>query len=170
MSEVPKHGVFRLVVPGFLVMGLGALVLHASGGTTIECTHGPDGTACVVSRRLFGRVDVPLRYVSNVQGVKMGTRHATDMDGRRDYELSHPYLVTPRGEVSMLPPGDSEFDSSMVSGVEQFCQNKSAPPLSLRSPTRSRALHVLGAVMVLWAASLVLQGLKAAVTGRPSKG
>lgn len=170
MNDAPKRGVLRLVLPGLVLLGMGGLLLYASGGSSIACAHEAGGARCVVARRVLRLVDVPLRRVSEVQGIKMQERRVPYEDGHDDYTVSHPYLVTPRGLVSFTPPGVHGADSEAVSRVDAFCKDKGAAPLSLHhQPGRAFALDVLGALLVLWGASLVLEALRAVVTGRPSR-
>ena len=168
MNDDPKRGVLRLVVPGVVVLGMGALLLYASGGSSIACTHDPGGTRCIVMRRVLRLVDVPVRRVSGVQGVQMQNIRVSDEDGD-EITFSHPYLVTPTGLVSMLPPTVRSADAETISRVEAFCKDKSAAPLLLRDQAGGLGLGLLGALMVFWGASLVLEALRVVITGRPSK-
>jgi len=168
MNDAPKRGVLRLVVPGLGLLVMATLLLYASGGSSISCRHDPDGTRCVVARRVLRLVDVPVRRASNVQGVKMQILRVSDEDGD-DLTFDHPYLVTPTGLVSLLPPGVRWADAETVGQVEAFCKDKNAAPLVLRHDSGRLWLGLLGGLMLFWGASLVLEALRAVITGRPSK-
>ena len=169
MNDAPKRGVLRLVVPGLALLVMATLLLYASGGSSISCRHDPDGTRCVVARRILRVVDVPVRRASNVQGVKMQVLHVSDDDGD-DVPYDHPYLVTPAGLVSLLPPGVHWADAETVGQVEAFCKDKSAAPLVLRHDRGRLWLGLLGALMAFWGASLVLEALRAVFDVRVQSG
>lgn len=169
MNEADKRGVLRRVVPGIVLLGMGSLVLYAAGGSSIACTHEGGQTRCVVTRRLLRLMDVPVRRVANVQEVTMQILRVSDEDGD-EVTVDHPYLATPTQLVSMLPPGIRWADAETVSRVGAFCKDKGAAPLSLHHQAgRSIALDLLGALMVFWGSALVLEALRAKITGRPSK-
>ena len=167
-------GCAALWLPGLAVAGMGILLVYGTAGSAASCAHGPGGTRCVVSRRLFGFLNVPVRRVSDVQGVKVEQVRVTrgmDHASRTHTSIAHPYLVTPRGLVSLMPPLVQGVDSEVTVGlVEAFCKDKSAPPLSVELQAGTGlALQVLGALMMFWGASLVIEALRSVITGTPPK-
>jgi hypothetical protein len=169
MSEARGRGVFRLALPAFVLLQMGGLLLYASGGRSIACVHGEGGTTCVVSRRLFKLVDVPVRRVSGVQAATIEERQVPDEDGNL-VTVPRSYLVTAGGKVSLRPPGDRGADAETVATVDAFCKDGGAPPLTLHHQDGGGAfaLHLLAAFMVLWGAALVVEAMRAKATGRPS--